>query len=407
MSYRFVKVTRHYPGYLIDYYSRNPDIHKLSYQQQYDHMMADAFGWDDFYAKNLRKTGVDAYEIVANADPLQSAWAREHNIKKSGDKLLLEQLKTIKPDVILFQDAFTYNGRFVETIKKQIPSIQQVVGWCGSPYTQQHIKDFRAFNYMLTCNLGFPPKFERLGIRMYRINHAFEDTLLPVIGEDDEYFDTDVFFAGSINTGLGYHHKRKKILEILLKKGIEIQIHTMIPKENELRLIAKQGTYSVYRILAILGLKNTANRMPIVNKARFWTKMPSRNSLSKKMANCIRKPLYGINMLRAIHKAKIGFNFHIDVAEDYAGNARMFEVTGAGSCLVTDYKSDIRDFFEPDYEIVTYKSTEECVEKIIWLLDHPKERKEIAAAGQKRTLGEHTFKHRASELDNIIRKEMR
>lgn len=405
MSYKFVKVTTHYPGYLDDYYSRYPDIHQLSYQQQYNHMMADAFGWADFYAKNLRNIGVDAHEIVANADPLQKAWAREHNVNKEGEELLLEQLKTIEPDIVFFQNVFTICGSFLETIKKQISSIQQVVGWCSVPYTQQDINKFRAFDYMLTWNRGLPSKFERFGIRMYRIDHAFEDTLLPVITEDNDCPDTDVLFAGTIHTGPGFHNNRKRILETLLEKGVEVKIHTTIPGDNRIKLVAQKGAYSAYRTLELLGLKDIANRMPILKKARLWSNLST--SSFKKIANHTHDPLYGIRMLRTLHKVKIGFNTHIDALGDYAGNVRMFEVTGSGSCLVTDHKSDIRKLFEPDYEIVTYKSAEECIDKIAWLLSHPEERAEIAAAGQKKTLMDHTFKQRAGELDSIIRKEMK
>jgi len=34
--------------------------------------MNQLFGWSDFFAKNLRKHGVEAHEIVSNAEILQS-----------------------------------------------------------------------------------------------------------------------------------------------------------------------------------------------------------------------------------------------------------------------------------------------------------------------------------------------
>ena len=40
---------------------------------------------------------------------------------------------------------------------------------------------------------------------------------------------------------------------------------------------------------------------------------------------------------------------------------------------------------------LTYKSTDECIDKVKWLLSHPNELKQIAEAGQKRTLKDHTF----------------
>lgn len=37
-----------------------------------------------------------------------------------------------------------------------------------------------------------------------------------------------------------------------------------------------------------------------------------------------------------------------------------------------------------------------------WLLEHPEHRNAIAQAGQARTLGEHTFAQRASQMHQII-----
>jgi spore maturation protein CgeB len=75
-----------------------------------------------------------------------------------------------------------------------------------------------------------------------------------------------------------------------------------------------------------------------------------------------------------------------------------------GSCLLTDWKSNINELFEEDKEIVTYKSKEECVEKMKWLLENSNKRESIAKAGQERVIREHTYKHRADELVRVINK---
>jgi len=57
--------------------------------------------------------------------------------------------------------------------------------------------------------------------------------------------------------------------------------------------------------------------------------------------------------------------------------------------------------------VVTYNSPEECVEKVNWLLSHPNELKQIADAGQKRTLKDHNFERRAETLHEIINSELK
>ncbi|MFM6368666.1 MAG: glycosyltransferase, partial [Dolichospermum sp.] len=71
------------------------------------------------------------------------------------------------------------------------------------------------------------------------------------------------------------------------------------------------------------------------------------------------------------------------------------------------WKDNLPELFEPEKEVVTYKSVEECIEKVKWLLDHPQEREAIAKAGQVRTLRDHTFDKRAIQLDQIIRQYLK
>ena len=57
---------------------------------------------------------------------------------------------------------------------------------------------------------------------------------------------------------------------------------------------------------------------------------------------------------RKLAEAKIVLNVHIDSAGDYSGNMRMFEATGVGTYLITDYyknltpnqNDNIRDLFD-------------------------------------------------------------
>jgi Uncharacterized protein conserved in bacteria len=105
--------------------------------------------------------------------------------------------------------------------------------------------------------------------------------------------------------------------------------------------------------------------------------------------------------------SKISLNIHGDIALRDAANLRLFEVTGSGSCLLTDWKENIEKFFKPDEEIVCFKTPEECAEKIKWLIENPGKCKEIAVKGQKRTLHDHSYHQRALLLNEIILNELR
>ena len=107
-------------------------------------------------------------------------------------------------------------------------------------------------------------------------------------------------------------------------------------------------------------------------------------------------------MYQLLHDSRITLNTHIDISPRSASNMRLFEATGVGICLLTDWKENLAELYEPESEVVTYRTASECVEKVRYLLGHEAERKAIAAAGQRRTLRDHTFTQRATQLHEIV-----
>jgi spore maturation protein CgeB len=70
---------------------------------------------------------------------------------------------------------------------------------------------------------------------------------------------------------------------------------------------------------------------------------------------------------------------------------------------LTDWKENLSELFEPDVEVLTYRTAEECAEKVRYILDNEELRRRIAEAGQRRTLREHNFENRAARIDEIVR----
>jgi spore maturation protein CgeB len=171
-------------------------------------------------------------------------------------------------------------------------------------------------------------------------------------------------------------------------------------------LFLRQNAYIVAKILKKLKLSSLALSLPGVRKAFYLDVMPGNPKNIHLIKKNSKPPLYGFEMFKVLFHSKIGFNYHGQVAGDYAANMRLFEVTGVGSCLITDWKKNLNDLFEIDKEVVAFKSAEECVEKVKWLLNNPKEREAIAKAGQQRVLKDHTLESRVRLLDEIIRKEL-
>jgi spore maturation protein CgeB len=119
-----------------------------------------------------------------------------------------------------------------------------------------------------------------------------------------------------------------------------------------------------------------------------------------------RPPLFGLEMFQHLHDSRVALNTHIDISPMSASNMRLFEATGVGTCLLTDWKANLPEIFEPDTEVVAYRDAAECVEKVKYLLGHRAECRRIADAGQRRTLRDHNFDARAAQIDAIIREAL-
>ncbi len=83
-------------------------------------------------------------------------------------------------------------------------------------------------------------------------------------------------------------------------------------------------------------------------------------------------------------------------------NPRTFEISGCGTLQLTDIRDDLVNFYTPDYEIVTYASPEELMEKMNYYLTHEEERKQIALRGLYRTMRDHSYANRLSNMLAIV-----
>jgi spore maturation protein CgeB len=106
-------------------------------------------------------------------------------------------------------------------------------------------------------------------------------------------------------------------------------------------------------------------------------------------------------MFQVLKNSLLTLNHHGNIPP-FANNMRLFEATGVGTLLITDWKENLHEMFEPGKEVVAYRSAEECAELIRYYLEHEGERSAIAHAGQQRTLREHTYYQRVQELVDII-----
>jgi spore maturation protein CgeB len=87
-------------------------------------------------------------------------------------------------------------------------------------------------------------------------------------------------------------------------------------------------------------------------------------------------------------------------ANGFSPPTRLFEVAGAGACLITDAWEGIEEFLIPGVEVLTADDGAQ-VAALIEDLD-PDRARAIGTAARERLLAEHTYAHRAEQVEGII-----
>jgi spore maturation protein CgeB len=87
-------------------------------------------------------------------------------------------------------------------------------------------------------------------------------------------------------------------------------------------------------------------------------------------------------------------------ANGWSPATRVFEAAGAGACLISDDWAGIEEFLEPGREVLVASSGDEVAELVDGL--SAKEAREIGTAARRRLLAQHTYAHRAAQVERVL-----
>jgi hypothetical protein len=261
-------------------------------------------------------------------------------------RVVEKQAESFKPDVIFVCDVLYLPASFLRRLKRYTSLL---VGEIAYPIPPK--ADLSSFDLIVSAAPHFVERLRQAGVKSELLRLGFESTILDRLNSEPK--EEPTVFIGSVTRG---HQQRLDLLETLCRK---------VP-------------------LSAWG--NGAEQLP--------TNSPLRAVM--------KPPLWGYDMYRLLQRAKIALNVHIDMAQGFAANVRLYEATGVGTMLLTDWKTNLHELFDIGKEVAAYHSAEECVELVQHYLEHDDERESMAKAGQKRTLGEHTYYQRMQELTAIL-----
>jgi spore maturation protein CgeB len=397
-----------YAEYVRDFYSQRPGLEDQPYARQKAALDYDAFGEGDAWSQALPPLGYEVEDAAANVEPLQQAWGKEHGLAVAPDRWLWDivwaQIKAFQPAILWVNDYALFPRPWLEELRQACPSIRLILGWCSAPFPDPDV--FRAYDVILSCIPELVGRFRSMGHKSFHLHHAFDPRLLERVTIN--YQDIEFSFLGGINRGKGSHQERERLLLELVRQ-VPIRIHTpnlALSYREELKTFARGSLFLALQALRRAGVpEGRLARLPKIGRAALWSYRPL-FSVHPRLRPYARPAVFGLEMYQTLGRSRLTFNNHTDIAVNSASNMRLFEATGVGSCLVTDWKANLAQLFEPDREVVTYKSPGECVEKVKWLLAHSEASTAIGRAGQRRTLRDHTYAQRRVELDEILRRSL-
>lgn len=106
------------------------------------------------------------------------------------------------------------------------------------------------------------------------------------------------------------------------------------------------------------------------------------------------------NAFNCTPRAVININRDSMARFGFSPPTRVFEAAGAGACLISDEWEGIESFLEPGREVLLARSGEEVAAALDELA--PDRAARIGRAALRRVLAEHTYTHRALEVERIL-----
>jgi spore maturation protein CgeB len=137
---------------------------------------------------------------------------------------------------------------------------------------------------------------------------------------------------------------------------------------------------------------------------RVWAprnEVPANSTIQKGYVGTV----WGREMYQVLRDSEITINHHGDILP-WANNLRLFEATGVGTFLITDWRSNLSTLFEPGSEVAAYRDENEAKEMIEHFLERREERGRMAERAHQRTLREHTYDQRMAEVVELVRRRI-
>jgi hypothetical protein len=368
-----------YQSCLDYFYTSTPGLKDASFEEEREVFLSAHFaGWPGDTSRFMKSEGIDVEFIIPNAKSMQHKWAEENGFtqytESTWDKsIALEQVKILRPDVLWISSCFDYFGEFLD---EALLYAGKAVAWiaCAVPDGL----DVSRFDAVLTSHRSILDPVSEHCRNIVVATPGFEKGIWQEVRSTDKEYDVTI--VGNITC---LHERRERVMAGLLREGIPVRMFGQVEDDD------LPGRSEMLRRCAWCLVKRGSVR-DAWGYFRRWVAPSEHESRIRAIRAVVSAPVYGIDMYRVLAASRLTVNVHVDAVGTWAGNMRMFEATGAGSCLVTEHSENIDSIFEPGAEVVTYRKDEDLPGVVKGLLQDDHEVERIANAGQSRTFSSHS-----------------
>lgn len=337
----------------------------------------------------LEEKGYQTCSFNHNLPQVELAWAKENRFQTESSNPIMEigkeKITRFKPDIIFcFAPPSYFKENFLQELVSSLEKKPKLIAWYGANVGNENIFNF--FDLTLSNSKHLVNRLRNNGTKSSFLGHSFDPIILKKINIPSKRINRVSFF-GNLDLTSNDFHQRTRLLEQVSNETGKLDVYGQFSSTSKYERINHEliGVRS--------SLSRVANKVIRSKKLKYWanpSNLPERpKALSSKFERRIKQPCYGHEMLETLSRYSIALNYHNLHTGDHACNMRLFEATGVGCALLTDYKSDLRDYFEDEKEVYSFKSFGELREMIVYLCNEPEKAKIIGENAQKRIIHSH------------------
>ena len=400
-------------------YAADPTLSEQDFRTQQRALDRSLGPFSSPLAAELVRLGWDASDLVLGVPSVRAAWIREHGplprvpgVHDVDALLAIGEIRRLRPYVVLDGNLSVLDRHAVTFLRTHVREIRLLVGQTGTAKRFDRALDLDAL--LVPCPTIADAVRPWLRGSVHVLPHSFDAAILDSLPE--RRVRHPLVFAGAL--GHQYVLRHELLMALLehtsieawigLRKGVTVEGGALRgPRTTRRSALRSRALSSLPLPVLARGARRSdrlAAHLNVALASRAGGRFISVDALEDPAARFpdrCHPAVAGHDYVELIRSAGTVFHREGDDMDGCGAALRLFETTGLGATLLVDDSPMVRRLFADD-EVVTYTGVEDCVEKARWLLDHPADQERIAAAGQARTLRDHTTAGRAAELAELL-----